>query len=200
MTAAPLPVLLDVDGVLADFAGHLLSTIGSKLTAEDIDRWDIFSLLDAEGLRGAALDVLKRPDWWASQPPMPGARQFVHALACEGLDVVLVTSPWLSCVGWETARREWARALWRSVGAPMPPEVIVTNRKELVAGAVFIDDKPEHVAAWDRASGRRGAAFVFDAPYNARAELAARVERLHGWNALSVDRVVDAARKRREVG
>jgi 5'(3')-deoxyribonucleotidase len=192
-----MPVLLDVDGVLADFAGHLLGTIGSRLTAADVTAWDIFALLDAEGLRGAALDTLKSPAWWASQPLIPGARDLVRGLVEAELDVVLVTSPWLSCVGWETARREWARGLWRSVGAETGPGVIVTDRKDLVAGAVFVDDKPEHVAAWDAAWGS-SLAWLFDAPYNRGAKLRASVDRLHGWTPHSIATVLRAGALCRE--
>lgn len=188
-----LPILLDCDGVLADFTGHLLYAIGSRLTSADVDRWDVLELLDREGLRSAAKAELATPSWWRAQPLMPGARDLIRALVDAQADVVIVTSPWISCVGWESARRDWVRMAWFEVGAIRAPEVIVTSRKELVDGAVFVDDKTEHVEAW-AASRPDRPAWLFDAPHNRSSTIARRIR---GWTNETIAHVLACAQEAR---
>jgi len=194
-----LPILLDVDGVLADFSTHLLQTVGSRLTAADVTQWDIFALLDPEGLRAQAIEVLKDPAWWEQMPTMPGVSALIDTLLAEGAEVVCVTSPWLSCVGWESARREWIKRVWREAGATTDqvPETIVAYAKYYVRGCVLIDDKPEHVARWARVNEGDGLGLIFDAPYNRDFdETTVNARRVHGWSEATIARVI--ARHNRE--
>lgn len=184
------PLLLDVDGVLGDFSNHLLRSVGSKLTLADVTQWDIFALLEPEGLKGAALDLLKDPAWWARMPTMPGVEDLIDALLAEEAEVVCATSPWLSCVGWETARRDWIRKVWMECGASRSqvPEAIVAGAKHHVRGAVLVDDKPEHVESWARVNPGR-TAYLFDAPYN-QAAVDPGFRRLLGWNVETIGEVI----------
>jgi len=147
---ATLPILLDADGVLAAFSAHTLTTVGSKLTPADVHEWSIFNVLKPEGLDRLALQRMEDPAWWADMPRMPGAMDLIMAIDDAGAEFAIITSPWLSCVGWETARREWIKGLCNLACVPSDrrPPVIITDRKDLVRGCVLVDDKPEHVAAW----------------------------------------------------
>lgn len=170
-------VALDVDGVLANFTGHMLTALGAPLKEEDVTQWDVFGMLSPE-LNVKAKALLKTDEFWDSQPLLPHADEGVKLLRDEGFDVIFVTSPWLGHKAWAHVRREWLK---RHVGAA-PDEVIVCMRKEHVKADVLIDDKLENVRAWATAHVR-GLAVLFSAPYNdfPGAWLA---ERMHDWQDL----------------
>jgi 5'(3')-deoxyribonucleotidase len=155
-------LLLDCDGVVADFAGYLLRSVGSDLGFADITDWDIKRFLTADQWI-TAQTVLERPGWWEAQPIIACATEGVAALRAAGIDIHWVTSPWHSCREWEATRRDW---LHRNFSAAAH-DVTFTYRKDLVRGDVFVDDRAEHVAAWrERNEMDGGGALLFDAPYN----------------------------------
>lgn len=162
--------LVDCDGVLADFTTHALKSVGSWLRAEDVDEWDIFSLLnrkDTPGLGDRLRAILDGHTFWRTMPRMPGASQLVDRLVQEDFRVVVVTSPWVTCFGWDMARRDWLEENFDI----KPHDVVITSRKELVRGDVFFDDRPVHVREWGRYNPHReGDAWLVDAPYNRDAE------------------------------
>lgn len=164
---APRPVmLLDVDGVLADFDAKM-SRVLSWPTIEPGDRmeWDLFADLErlggaqaAERARAICDDVSNQ--FWQGLPLM-------HPELPSKLDelrkthrLVAAASPWPGCVHWAYTRRQWLTQL--SFGVE---DVVVARDKSLLCGDVFLDDKPEHVAAWQRAHPT-GRAVLYDAAYN----------------------------------
>lgn len=156
-------VLLDCDGVLADFSTSLLKAVGSSLTAEGVDDWDIFNIIEKhEGpdMKADALDVLDDFDFWANMDLMPGAESLYKSLGAPS-SIHIVTSPWMACHGWESARRWW---LNRHFGID-PRQIIITEAKFKVVGDTFIDDKESHVREW-RAAHPNGFGILRDAPYN----------------------------------
>lgn len=164
--------LVDCDGVLADFSRDALRAVDSTLRPWDITEWDIFKLLELEQVgKGLALrEALNDPDFWRWMHPLPGSYALLEGLRNNNHEVVAVTSPWLTCAGWDKARRDWLRENF-----DIPPEnVIITARKDLVVGNVFFDDKPEHVVAWGNRHGYDHA-WLVDAPYNRDADYGRRM-------------------------
>ena len=164
--------LVDCDGVLADFSRDALAVVRSSMSPWDVTEWDIFKLLELEcvGLGLALRAELNHPEFWRWMHPLPGAYALLEALANNNMDVMVVTSPWLTCAGWDKARREWLRENF-----DIPPEnVIITSRKDLVCGSVFFDDKPSHVVAWGNRHGYDHA-WLVDAPYNQDSEYTRRM-------------------------
>ena len=76
-------------------------------------------------------------------------------------DVYYATSPWWSCVGWETARRAWLEEHFDATRE----QVVITTDKSILGGDVFIDDKPENVSGWQDANPG-GQGFLLQATYN----------------------------------
>ena len=154
-------VLLDVDGVLANFSQHVIDCAGvTGFTFDDVTNWDIFSLLGERG-RVVKDEMLPSASWWLSLPVLEGAQEGVAKLREIASEVVFVTSPWLSCEQWSTVRRCWLK---KHFGAD-PEDVIITSKKHLIRGDMFIDDKASTVEEW-QAANPRGHAWVYDAPYN----------------------------------
>ena len=153
-------ILLDCDGVLADFFDYLLKLAGSEYTCADLTDWDIFKWLGETELKTAKM-LLSGPEFWATQPVLEGAQQSVEAFRSEGHHVICVTSPWLPCKYWGYARREWLKTNF-----DIPPEdVIVAYSKYHLRGDVFIDDKPASVRQWNHANPGKYA-LLYDQPYN----------------------------------
>jgi len=137
--------ILDVDGVLADFIGHLLSVLGSPLEPSDLTRWDFWD--DLGDQKQAALDLSKDPVFWLTLPQVKGAAEGIKAIRAKGYDITFVTSPWLPCKEWHAARLEWLRKNF-DIDAD---DVLVGAKKHMVMADVFTDDRIENVRSWQQA-------------------------------------------------
>ncbi len=160
-------VLVDCDEVLTGFVPHVLNTArmyyGVDVNPEEISSFDLFAQL---GLNKKAQNNLKdefvsRAGWWESMPIRPGADGFIGDLQARGHEVVVVSSPWLNCPGWESARRNLLRReFWLQ-----PKQFISTSDKARIRGDVFIDDKVSNVEEWSQINEGRLAILV-DQPHN----------------------------------
>jgi 5'(3')-deoxyribonucleotidase len=152
--------VLDVDGVVANFIGHLLTTIRAEITPEDVTVWDVFGLL-SPAKRRTAVEVLACPDFWRTQPVLPLALEAVAEIE-RHYDVYWATSPWLDCSEWDHVRRAWLKTHFDA-----PSErVAVLSCKYLITADLFIDDRPSHVEDWKAWHPHTGLGLLFDAPYN----------------------------------
>lgn len=137
-------VLLDCDGVLANFVDHLraeLAKLGHKVSSPS--QYDFLRGFGEE-VGAAARTLLKDPDTWRLIPPYEEAQKGVEFLRSLNHEIVVVTSPWLSCRGWADTRREWLDKHFDVSHA----DLIVTSRKEQVHGDVFLDDRSDMVQEW----------------------------------------------------
>lgn len=159
-------VLLDCDGVLADFIGGVLEIV-ERITGLCFDRHDVdqYDFCAALGIRGMDASLIKQAiaerGFCERLAPLEGARAGVKALHLIA-DVYVVTSPWNSSETWTHDRESW---LWRHFKIPSS-RVIHTSAKHLVCGDVFVDDKTSTVAAWRDAWPDCGA-VRWDTPHNA---------------------------------
>jgi len=165
-----LRVLLDVDGVLADFVGSYLrhvnaihaARVPTCYQASDVTQWDIDAALSI------SKDVAERASANMGQPgeclaikPYASALGGVRMLR-EIADVRIVTSPFSSAT-WTHERERWL-ALQFGIA---PTEVSHTRDKTIVAGDALIDDKTSTLVAWQRAFPS-GVAILWDQPWNQR--------------------------------
>lgn len=167
-------ILLDVDGVCADFTAEILHRVGSNLTLEDITQWDLFELMGADKKK-RAMNVLKEQYFWRYLPVIDGAQAGYAALVAAGHEVCFATSPWVSCREWGHARREWLKEHFIISNE----QLIIVNDKSWLSGDVMIDDKPENLTAWQ--SLNTGLAMLYDAPYNANC---GRPLARHDWTSI----------------
>lgn len=161
-------ILLDVDGVLADFVGAYLSLLERELgivaTREQVTDFDIGASL---GLTSAQSSQMKRAIGSCEGlarclAVYPGAVFGLRELEKLG-EVYIVTSPWNSNPTWTHDREHWLRA---NFGIPHS-RVIHTSAKYLVRGDVFIDDKTTAVAKW-RNEHPGKLPVVWSTPHNRR--------------------------------
>lgn len=138
-------VLLDVDGVLADFVTPALEVMknvtGKPLPEDVLEDWDIFRSVD-KSLQSHIYDEFKKEGWCYALKPYPGAIKGVSRLR-EIADVYFVTSP-MHGPHWAYERTKWLIDLFNAKTG----HVISTNAKYVCRGNVLIDDKTSHIVKW----------------------------------------------------
>ena len=159
-------VLLDVDGVLADFIGGALQIVndlfGTAHVREDVTQFDIAASLGLTAEQGA---VMKRaigamPRFAGALRVLDGAVEAVRQLH-QIAEIYIVTSPWNSNPTWCHDREAW---LDRHFGI-LHARVIHTSAKHLVAGDILVDDKTSTLEQW-RAAHPIGIAVQWATPHN----------------------------------
>jgi len=159
-------VLVDCDGVMADFLGGVCHGLG--LDPKDCSRYDI-----EEAYRlppGTLQSIAHEPGFCASLAPIPCAQTAIRTLRSRGHRVVAVTSPWWSSPYWMFERTAW---LSKYFGFN-PKDVIQGSRKALIRGDVLVEDNISTAHEWLDA-WPDGHAFLFDMPYNQGPTTATRV-------------------------
>jgi 5'(3')-deoxyribonucleotidase len=171
-------VLLDCDGVLADFVGGYLGLLedqlGIKATPEQITHFDIGASL---GLSADQSSHMKRSigacDGFARHLAVcPGAVFGVRALE-EVADVYIPTSPRNSNPTWAHDREHWLHANF----GIKSNRVTHTSAKYLMRGDFFVDDKTSALAPWRDENQPHGLPVQWETPHN----------RLDGWLGVSTN-------------
>lgn len=173
-------ILLDCDGVLANFTEHMCDHIGRHCSRPDptgFIEWDFLKHHLNDEQRAVVDVILKGHEFWYTQPIIPGAKRAVDRFLDAGHDVHIVTTPWRSCYGWIDVREAWIK---HHLGIGHS-NVHGTSSKYLYSGAVFVDDKFEHIDAWHKeqvlAEQRPDrVAFLFSYPYNAGINWSTRIK------------------------
>lgn len=154
-------VLLDCDGVLLDLTNHVLDWLNYPVEVNDIDTWDFFQHLSAKDDKRAK--KLMGSDWfWKQGPRRDCAQTAVATLQGQGHEVTIVTSPWRGCHKWGEMRYQWLERYFGIKSA----DVLIGHKKWKVDGDVFVDDKPDHVQAWQD-KHPNGRAYLATLPGNA---------------------------------
>lgn len=161
-------VLVDCDGVLADFIGGALATInercGTSYTREQVTEFNFTRSLGMTPQQAAATKrIIGNAERFALNLDVyPGAVDGVRRLR-EIASVHIVTSPWNSNPTWTHDREAW---LLRHFGI-QHGEVTHTSAKDGVFGHVLIDDKTSTCEEW-RAAWPNGVAVLWSTPHNRR--------------------------------
>jgi 5'-nucleotidase len=138
-------LLIDVDEVLADFQTPTLEALerlcGKKLTPEDYEVWDMFSLFTEDEKKTVFAEV-EKPGFCRNLEPKEGAFDAVMELR-KLVDVYAVTSHFSSPT-WVYERDQWLIDLFGF----KRKEIVHTSAKFLVAGEFYVDDNPDHVTKW----------------------------------------------------
>lgn len=170
-------VLLDVDGVLADFVTPALEVVkrvtGQPVPTDATQEWDLFRSYPKE-VQDLFYAEFKKEGWCYGLAPYPGALQGVNALR-EVADVYFVTSP-MHGPHWSDERARW---LVDYFGAHRN-HVVSTNAKYVCRGHVLVDDKTSHIVKW-LSHHDDGIGIVWQQPYNEKDELPSSAVRAKTW-------------------
>jgi len=162
-------VLLDCDGVLADFVGGLLELVnrecGTSYRRSDITEYDIGESLGWDGTMRVRVDYLVRgePGMVMGLAVEPGALAGFGLIDQLAGDTYVVTSPWPGHQTWAHERTRWLR---RHFAIPSN-HVVHTAAKHLVMGDVLVDDKTSTIERWRR-EFPAGLAVQWQTPHNRR--------------------------------
>lgn len=153
-------VLLDVDGVIADFESYFLQcaacALGSpvaRMAVVDAAAWEMkdrYGLSDEERWH---VDKFLFTQPAVDMPLHEGAKEFVQ-WALNVYDVYFVTSPLARHQTWCSDRRLWFE---QRFGSKAAKRLVFTGCKHIIDGDVLVDDKLENVTGW--LAGRSGAAL-----------------------------------------
>lgn len=165
-------LLVDQDGVLADFMGHVYKTVeaetGRKYCHADTQDYWFKDCPDKD----LFMDIINRQGTYSDLDVITGAVEAIKRLR-EYYDVVVVTAPPRGSKTAEDEKRQW---LARHFDKDFAEEAIVTRDKHLVHGRLMIEDNPDI----DRDADWRP--LMFDQPWNRKSDL----PRMYGWGDLSV--------------
>ena len=157
-------ILLDCDGVLSDFVGSALEVINALsgvypgFQPHHVVDWHIEKLLPKH-LQDAFFWHMEQPNFCLNMKTLRGEIHLARELQRLGHEIIVVTSPWKSSDHWIKEREMWLRSYLGDI------EICHTDKKYLIQGDIFVDDKPEHVEKWKQ-SNPMNAGYLFDAPYN----------------------------------
>lgn len=160
-------ILVDCDGVLADFVSaslDVLRTFGIDKQHDDVKEFDFAGLGMDKHQRKALENRWREPGFCASIKPYDGALEGLRLLRTLA-DVYAVTAPMNGSVTWQGER-----AAWLSDHMEFQRDHIVsTAAKHLVNGDVLIEDNPDVLTRWaDAGIDRIG--MLWSRPYNAASD------------------------------
>ncbi|XP_069849152.1 5'(3')-deoxyribonucleotidase, cytosolic type isoform X2 [Dipodomys merriami] len=147
MAARPVRVLVDMDGVLADFEAGLLRGFRRRFPGEPhvplAQRRGFLAREQYRALRPDLADkvasVYEAPGFFLDLEPIPGAVEALREMnRMPGTEVFICTSPLLKydhCVG---EKYHWVE---QNLGPEFVQRIILTRDKTVVRGDLLIDDK-----------------------------------------------------------
>ncbi|CAK6438510.1 unnamed protein product [Pipistrellus nathusii] len=183
--ARPVRVLVDMDGVLADFEGGLLRAFRRRFPEEPHvpleQRRGFFAREQYRALRPDLADklasVYESPGFFLDLEPIPGALEAMQEMqAMPDTEVFICTSPLIKyehCVG---EKFSWVD---KHLGPQFVERIVMTRDKTVVSGDLLIDDKDtilgqEESPAWEH--------ILFTCCHNQHLALPPPRRRLLSWS------------------
>jgi 5'-nucleotidase len=175
-------VLVDQDGVLADFDGEFLRRWRDNnpeyafLPLSERSNFYIYQDYPNELMQEVEL-IYNSPGFIASLPPIPGGLESIIEMKKAGYNVKICTAQIPGNHVCLIEKQDW---IARNLGEKWLEDLIISNDKTLIYGDILIDDKPEikgmRIPTWEH--------VVFDAPYNRYVQGKRRLSGWQDWNLL----------------
>jgi 5'-nucleotidase len=157
-------ILVDMDGVLADFDRGFISKW--KLKYPDIpyipveERTTFYSSRQyPEEHQPKVWKIMQQPGFFIDLPPIEGGIDTVKQIAASGFEVFFCSSPLISNPSGASDKYEWIN---KHFGKKWVGKLILAPDKTLVDGHILIDDRPEikgvRTPTWEH--------VLYDQPFN----------------------------------
>lgn len=161
-----MKLLIDTDGVLADFVGHVITYLradGHDVREGQFTEYDLVNNMDKACAR-AFTRLAGNENFCFSVPRLPNAQETLKALISKGHNVLLVTSLWIAPC-WEKARTEWFESLLSSKALQKIEFQFVTAEERVnMPGDVLVEDKLKTLVNWSRTNRK---SFLINQVWNA---------------------------------
>ncbi|KFQ69436.1 5'(3')-deoxyribonucleotidase, cytosolic type, partial [Phaethon lepturus] len=184
-----LRVLVDMDGVLADFEGAVLRGFRTRFPGEprvELVARRGFSVRETEGLRGAGAvplpaggpgaSVYESPGFFLGLDPIPGAVEAMQEMVhMQDTEVFICTSPLQKYEHCIVEKYKWVE---KHLGPKFVERIILTRDKTVVSADLLFDDKDtirgaELNPSWEH--------VLFTCCHNRHIQLQAPRRRLLSW-------------------
>lgn len=151
-------LLLDMDDVTVDqsltWIKRIYEKTGIQYQLEDLSKWDLSAVLPQEITHMIFEELNKEPGFFRSLPAKEGAIQGIKKLSfCYDIVFVTASEPY----AYED------KYYWIRENLPFleKPSLVLTHRKDLILGDVFVDDGPHNLQ-----KSTVKTKIIFDHPWN----------------------------------
>ncbi|XP_046945783.1 5'(3')-deoxyribonucleotidase, mitochondrial isoform X2 [Lynx rufus] len=185
-----LRVLVDMDGVLADFEGGFLRKFRARFPDQPYialeDRrgfWlsEQYGRLQP-GLSEKAISIWESENFFLDLEPLPGAVEAVKQMAnLENTDVFICTSPIKMYKYCPYEKYAWVE---KHFGSDFLDQIVLATDKTVVSADLLIDDRPDITGKWPAAGAEPTPSWehiLFTACHNRHLQLQPPSRRLHSW-------------------
>lgn len=156
-------ILVDMDGVIADFDSGLLKKWDEKHPNTQLFdngvRKSFYIRGGNETDGGEISKILSKEGFFENLRPMDGAIDAIREMQAMGHHVFIATSPGTSFPFAASEKYRWTE---KHIGKDMLEYLVIAPAKAVIRGDILIDDKPEipyeENAEWEH--------VLFDRPYN----------------------------------
>ncbi|OBG35060.1 hypothetical protein [Mycobacterium sp. E3198] len=180
-------VLVDMDGVLADFDAAVLDRLPPSIAR--VARTNFYIAEDYPRHVAHVEDITSHPDFFHDLPLVDDALQGWQRLIDAGYQPRICSAPLSRNTQSVENKLAWLRRHFvPHFGELVVSEAIIDKDKYRYPGLALIDDRPEVDSHGGRATWRH---IVFDRPYNQRSSAELRIR---GWNDPDLEATLDRAR------
>jgi 5'(3')-deoxyribonucleotidase len=165
-------------GIVADILPYWFGKYNS-LSGELID-WNIFPQWEVESLvKDSALLqwILEKPDFFYHLEPLPDVVEYFQKLLDEDYQLVFLTQLPRNSEFAARDKRNWVKKYFPKFDTR---NMIFTHRKELVRGALLLDDNPTHLINW-KAMNPDKRTITIDYSYNREQTVDYRLNKQTAW-------------------
>jgi 5'-nucleotidase len=182
-------VLVDMDGVLADFDAAVLGQLPPVI--DRVARTHFYIAQDYPGHVAHVEYITRHPDFFKNLPLVDNALQGWQRLIDAGYNPRICSAPLSSNQQSVRGKLAWLRRhLVPRFGEGVVTDAIIAKDKYNYSGLALIDDRPEVDTNNGHATWRH---IVFDHPYNRHSSAGLRIQ---GWDDPQLEEILEAARRR----
>lgn len=169
-------ILIDMDGVVADYDTNLINKMKIKHPEIDIHKDNIWNLINENNhFYDSKKEISYSSDFYLEHPIINGAKDAIMEMLDNGYQIFFCSSPTVKNMTCHSDKNLWIRHYF---GNDLAKKLILTKDKTVVHGDYLIDDKfyingVNKNPSWTH--------ILFDQPYNRHTEHKHRLKNWSDW-------------------